>query len=328
MNLQTGVKNEVTAKEDSKLKIEGFIGHDFLYGLCRPADQWILHGKNVQVPLYALEIVNEKMEVETRYEKPDLYLDDIQIGLGRIKIVQWITDSSGQYQLQGQDTIVSNEEVPDNPLKGIGWYASKDREKIYFVQLNLDEKSKSEIKSNQTNEMSFDLSEIIELHPAEQKTPILFYAYERGHLKGITPNIAEAINMAYEYMGIVTDRDGNMIWKRVNRSPYRSIENPQERALSIEQALNELDKNQSLDQNLIMDATGCTIQQMFYFINKGIPVLAYTSPDEYVLICGYDTYNVHIFDPKTNSVSKMGIQSAQEYFTTLKNEFICEISIS
>ena len=39
---------------------------------------------------------------------------------------------------QDQDTIVCNQKVDDGELKGIGYFASQDRGRVYYVQTDSD----------------------------------------------------------------------------------------------------------------------------------------------------------------------------------------------
>ena len=44
---------------------------------------------------------------------------------------------------------------------------------------------------------------------------------------------------------------------------------------------------------------------------------------KYVLLSGYDQYNVTIYDPETQESKKMGQNDATAYFDALGNDFVC-----
>lgn len=54
-----------------------------------------------------------------------------------------------------------------------------------------------------------------------------FYAYGSGHLLKVTTDFSEALQLAYDQMGFVTDKDRNMLWNRVKRGNIRNIRDPQ-----------------------------------------------------------------------------------------------------
>ena len=61
------------------------------------------------------------------------------------------------------------------------------------------------------------------------------------------------------------------------------------------------------DGLILIDADGCSLSQVLYYIDKGIPVIAYVETGQYVLLSGYD---------------------ATEYFNNLQNDFLCALSVN
>ena len=74
---------------------------------------------------------------------------------------------------------------------------------------------------------------------------------------------------------------------------------------------------------LLLDARGANLRQVLYFIGQGYPVLAYLEDGSYLLIYGYDQYNVNICDSAGGSPQKMGLNDAEDYFSGLGNDFVC-----
>ncbi len=133
--------------------------------------------------------------------------------------------------------------------------------------------------------------------------------------------------MAYDKMGYVTDGNQHILWDRINRRPARNIKAPLEAAAGLLKNLNSFGEGGMYqDEKLtVIDGGGCSLNQMLYFIDKGIPVVAYTGPGQYVLLSAYDSYNVTIFDPATQESQKMGLTDAAAYFEGLQNDFVCGI---
>ena len=78
----------------------------------------------------------------------------------------------------------------------------------------------------------------------------------------------------------------------------------------------------------MVDARECSLSQMLYFIDKETPVIAYTGPGTYILLSGYDQYNVTLYDPQTQETAKMGLNDATEYFKALQNDFLCALTVN
>ena len=78
---------------------------------------------------------------------------------------------------------------------------------------------------------------------------------------------------------------------------------------------------------MTFDASGCSVNQVLYFIDKGIPAVAVMPGDTYLLLYGYDQYNVNIYDPATQETYKMGLGDANAYFTGAHNGFLCGLKV-
>ena len=71
----------------------------------------------------------------------------------------------------------------------------------------------------------------------------------------------------------------------------------------------------------VMDLTGCTVEQVLYFVSLGTPVLAMVD-QEAVLIVGYDEHNTILYDPAVNSTRRMGLQDSHALFAAAGNVFL------
>ena len=93
--------------------------------------------------------------------------------------------------------------------------------------------------------------------------------------------------------------------------------------------LDSFDGSRMYEEGLILiDAGGCSLSQVLYYIDKGIPVIAYVDAGQYVLLSGYDQYNVTLYDPQTQETAKMGLNDATEHFKALQNDFLCALTVN
>ena len=65
---------------------------------------------------------------------------------------------------------------------------------------------------------------------------------------------------------------------------------------------------------MILDARGCSMQQLLYFIDQNMPVLGFTENGSYLLLCGFDQYNVTVYDPASGETNKAGLNHSTELF--------------
>lgn len=324
MDLNTSQKQEISGAAEDYVQVLGFVGNDLVYGFARENDQWMENGRLRDFPMYGVYIMGENMEVVSSYQTEGTYISNVAVEGGRIHMDHMTKVSDGTYMFQSQDTIVCNEEIGEDSMKGIGWYASEDKGRVYFVEAD---HSITPVGIEIESPSAFSFDDSAELEPlgshSGEKTP-MFSAYGGGHYIGSSRNFQEAVNMAYDQMGQVVNENQYLVWDRVNRSPIVNIKDPEAKADQILQHIGDLEDSYVDDNGLMMiDAKGCTLNQILYFIDKGYPVIAYTGNDGYVLLSGYDQYNVTIYDPVLKQSQKMGLNDAAAYFESLENDFVC-----
>ena len=69
LDLETGEKYDIRGGENEYVRTLGFVGRDLVYGMTRSGDSWISNGRLQGFPMYAVEIMNDEKQRETRYEK-------------------------------------------------------------------------------------------------------------------------------------------------------------------------------------------------------------------------------------------------------------------
>ncbi len=325
-DMDTGIKQEIKTADGTVLRTLGFVQGDFVYGLARADDVWVMNGRTEELPMYALEIVDEDLNIQTRYEKGGYYLADIAVEEARIHMKRLVKMGDHEYTYHDQDTIVCNEAVEEVYMDGIGWFASEIRRKVYFVQMDQEQKNGRTVKTSVARKISYDQSEVLELNCKVQPEQMRFYAYGNGKLLGIHTDFSEAVAEAYDSMGTVTDQHQRMLWNRVNRSPIRTIRDPKAAAEELIAGMEGLEQGKETENGLvIMDARGCILNQMLYFISEGIPVVGYAEDGSYLLLYAYDQYNITVMKPDTGETYKMGLHDGAAYFEKYGNDFVCAI---
>lgn len=326
MDLESGQSQEIDGGAGENVRVLGFVGRDLVYGTARESDRWIVNGRTEEEPMYNVKIVNDQMEVETTYQKEGYYISKVSVEESRIHLDRVVRSGDQSYVPSTEDTIVCNADIGQGRMDGIGWYASQTKGKVYFVQLDGEIKSRG-IRTSVPDEISYEKADVLSLEADRSSGNMEFYAYASGQLRQVTTDFAGAIQTAYEGMGYVTDSYHRLLWSRVDRSVTRTIRDLQTASASITRHLDEIEGNQKFsDGVLVLDGRGCTMMQMLYFIDQGIPVVAYTENGGYLLLCGYDSYNVTIFNPATGEMYKAGLNDSTEYFRRLGNDFVCALA--
>ena len=174
-------------------------------------------------------------------------------------------------------------------------------------------------------ELIHDAAGLLELKSGDGSRSMEFYAYGNGRLLGISDSFSQMTALAFDKMGFVTDHKQRIIWNRIDRDNTANIRSPENAARRLTRRLEEGVNKEYENDILIFDAQGCTLHQMLYFVGKGCPVAAYTDGYQYVLITGYDQYNVTVYQPWDGSTYKLGLADGEAYFGRYKNDFVCGI---
>lgn len=324
MDLETGSKQEIKGNAGDLMRTLGFVGDDFVFGVAREGDEWIRNGRIKDLPIYSLQIMGNGSEIIKRDEPVDSYISDVEVEDGRIHLNRITRTADHAYTVSRADIIVCNKSTGIDPMEGIGWYASEERRKLYFVQVDQEIKNSRDIKISTPKTVVYDTSENLDLKANMELQGMLFYAYGGGHLLGTSQTFSEAVELAYDRMGIVTDSNQRIVWDRVNRRAIHNIKDPMMAAGRLTRYLQESSDSQTYEAGVVvLDARNCVLGQVLYFIDKGCPVLAYIGEGTSVLITGYDQYNISLYDPAAQTTTKMGLNDATEYFNRMENDFIC-----
>ena len=70
----------------------------------------------------------------------------------------------------------------------------------------------------------------------------------------------------------------------------------------------------------VVDLSGCTLEEVLYFVSHDRPVLA-ASPEGVKLIVGYDEFNTYLLNPGEDEWYYYGIQDSTDLFLSAGNEF-------
>ncbi len=321
MDMDTGAKREITGEEGNLYRPLGFVGNDLIYGISQEGDRWIQNGRVKDLPMYRIEIMDSAGKIVKEYELEDSYIAEVSVDESRIHLTQIIKTGEHSYASSKRQTIVCNEELTDEDLEGIGWYASEDRRKLYFIQLS--QEAVRDVKVTVPKKAAYEATENIELKSTIGSQELMFYAYGNSHYLGSSANFADALNMAYDSMGVVTNQNHEIVWNRVNRRPVKNIDKPATTGAPLLRHLDEFEESKWYNDGILMlDVRGCTLGQVLYFIGQGCPVAAYNDDGGLLLLTGYDQYNVTIYNPETGDSEKMGLNDASAYFSSMGNDFI------
>ncbi len=346
MNLNTGMRKEISVKGDKRLLPLGFIGEDLIYGIANYEDIREDYTGSITFPMYAVYIQNEDGEILKNYEQPGIYVIGSAIRDNLITLKRVEKDENGiDYQEIMDDQIVNNiiEESGYNSSEVV---ATQDYEKIIQLVLKGTIEPKN-LKYTEPKEVIYEGSREMEI---QVEQPIeRFYVYAKDGIIGAFTHPSDAVNLAYENAGTVINEDGRYIWKRSGRSTRNQImaikgsmldEETSALAVCLETMLSFegvsknvqslLDRRMSateiLEQNLseveALELSGVSLDAILYYVNQDIPVLVMLEEDDAMLVIGFNELNVVVMNPNNGKVYKIGMKDATQLFEQHGNLFM------
>lgn len=340
MYLSDGKKNTIKAATGEYLKPLGFIGTDFIYGIAESTDITIDISGRTAFPMYAMEIVNRDGEVLSHYENGNAYILGVEVSTGRIQVNCAVLGYDKQPMDYSTDVLLQNE-ADDSTTPSVLKTGTSDRKrKVYSINLSRSAAEDKPLTIYTPVRLLSPSANRVELaSDVRRDSDPRYFAYAYGELAAICYNVSDAIGAIYDRMGTVVDAGQNQVWARgVQRAEARITINsacvtthqdmtlvPCIQAILFQQGIT-LDATQMIEEGMsvrdildealpgkALDLSGCTLQQVLYFISAGHPVIVLTGETTADLMVGYDNYNITFYNVLDGTYYKKGRNDTAEY---------------
>ncbi len=341
-DLETGTSFDVNADSDCLIQPLGFIDTDCIYGEAYESDLLNTGSGN---PEYAfsrvmiMDSVDSSHSILKTYENPGSYVTGIVIRDGSIYLER-VVKNGDTYAETSQDTIM-NRDMQEEDLVYVSEQTSDRKQREVILQLSSDVPAANP-KLLVPKQILAEESTTLELEGI--RTVNAYYVYAKGKVLLATNDVAEAIKNADENRGVVIGENQTYIWKRGKKLTQQplTVSRPEgssssARALSamLAAAGTGADVDALLDSGKtpfeilqetvtdrhVYDLTGCSVEQTLYFAGIGMPVYARRADGDVVLLTGYDSNYVWIYDTTTKKASSRLIRTATEQFDEAGNVF-------
>lgn len=344
LDLEGEKERSIEGEGNECLKPIGFVESDFVYGVARAEDVDTDAAGNDRFPMYRVVIEDQDANVVKDYQKEGFYITKAYVEKEAIFLNREVK-AEGGYRSADQDTIKSQQ--PEDKKITVETFQSAPKQRQ--VQLAISGASDEEGKKSRVlvpREIVVNEPRNVELDVEE--TEGKYYVYNAGKIILSTPSIAEAVLSADENRGVVIGQGQRYIWSRGRKSSQPVIgaealdttglgENSLARCLAyllnakgisldVESLLAQGETprqilEETFSEQNVMDLTGCSVEQVLYYVSLGTPVLAMVNQDA-LLIVGFDEHNTILYDPAVNQVKRMGLQDSNSLFGDAGNVFL------
>lgn len=346
MDLKDGSVYEISEGASVYLLPLGFIGEDFIYGIADKEDVQVDAAGNTTFPMSSIKIMDTQEgnhEILKTYRPDAGFIGGITVS-DYIITVDLIQNNGGQYLSSGTDAIMNREaDSAENITVATTVTDVKETQFQLALKSAIDESKTKRITSKY---IILEELRLVELTPEEEDDR--FYVYVKGDVLLATDRIADAIILANENMGVVVDGSQHYIWMRARKTSQQAFTGlaPNDADVSegsivkcisamlmrkgegisvkalVENGMTPKEVLEStLKDSMVLDLTGCSVEEIIFYVSSGSPVFAMTGTDSAVLVVGYTSSTISCYDPDTGETTTKSWDSAAEWFESAGNIF-------
>lgn len=344
LDLETGEKGEIAANGEDRINLLGEIDNNIIYGFAKAADISREADGNLLIPMYKIEIADSTTKVLKEYEKDGYYVTKTLVEGNVITLERVKKSEAGQYESTSTDNILNKISQTSKAFE----VTKRITEKFlteYYISLPSGFLMKELPETDTTVNTIIKADTTLRLDEVALEG-INYTVYAHGGVEGIYDDLGTAINRANESVGVVANNSGVIVWERGVRSLQKEISNiiPIYTGNSRKDCASMLLKHKSgyaisnlgedsvydiLEKEIpesILNLTRCTLDQVLYYVNKGIPVIGMKNKNQAVLITGFDMYNITVIDPEQQRTMKIGLNDSKGLFEEAGNMFFSYLS--
>lgn len=317
IDLETGLVQEITCGENERLRPVAFMGEDLVYGTAKTSDLDLSHEGNQLFPMYRLTIVNAAGEEVKTYQPDGVYVMKAEKTENMLLLTRAVKQGEA-YTETTTDNIVSSD-TKEEVEYGAATQKStrKGGETILRVGQSLSDKKVQTVNAKLLTGGDGTSIAI----PVNQKHEQLYYVYARGSLESIWTSAGEAIRRADEQVGVVVNDAKEFVWERGNKEDTAQIPVENIPVAFQSGSMDTAALTSALGKTAI-DLTGCTLDEILYFVSNKRPVLA-AADGGCVIITGYDDYgNLILLKPGETETYFYGPEDSQALFEAAGNQFV------
>ena len=337
MNLKNASVYDIKAKKGAYILPLGFIDEDFIYGAAKKDKVMVAAAGNTVFPMKNLTIMDtseNSHSILKTYEPSRGSIGSISVEDYTITI-HLIKKSGGHYVAAGTDAIMNRE--GDTEEKVTVGSTVTDRKETQYQLMMKNGADASKIKMLTSKSVLLENPRDVSVKNKESQE--YFYVYKKGDVLLATDEIADAIVCANNHMGVVVDSKQQYVWMRARKSAQTAfsslkVNDADKSSSSVVQAVSamlnyrgnglsvkELIDNggtpksaieNTLKDSVVLDISGCTVEEILFYVSKGSPVFAMTGTDSAVLVTGYTSGSIYYYDPQTHSTRSKSYKDADD----------------
>ncbi len=342
LNLDTANSLVVSSKKKQSIIVLGTIDSNIVYGYVKNKDIYESTGGEIVRPAYKLVISDCDGNILREYKNKNIYVigatvDNNVIRLTRVKKV------NGKFKPTANDDIM-NQKTSKKPSINITTRVTEKALTEKYISTGYMLKQKPSVDATEYIMVADNTTLHLKNTGSNSEK---YYVYAYGGITASMANPSEAIQLADEQMGVVMDNKSHIVWERGGKYISKELSNityPSNSPSSIKSCTNMLLQaaqqtisiNELEGQSIIsmlskyleqpVNLTGCTLDEVLYFVSNEKPVIGMLNNSHAVLITAYTSSTVTWMDPATMHSKTMPLANAENMFKNAGYVFVSYIS--
>ncbi len=343
--LDLNSEKEITVKsnKNESIRVLGTIDSNIVYGFVKNKDIYESTDGEQIMPVYKMVIADCLSKVLKVYKKKNIYItkssvDDNVIHLKRVRKI------GSRFKRISDDDVMNQK---NTTVKSVDLTSRVMDKTLTEKYISLPSGFIMKAMPTVTSTKFVMVTENTTLHLSTIKQQELkYYVYAFGGITTSLDNAGDAIRLADTQMGVVMDSQSHIVWERGGKFLSKTLS-----GIHTVTATNGTSSMQACVQMLLqasqvtasqtgrsgamevlrkyldnpVNLTGCTVDEILYFVSNEKPVIAMKNATDAVLITAYDTSSVTWFDPTTGHSTKMSLSTAESHFKAAGYVFISYI---
>lgn len=354
LDLENGNEKIIYAPTGNNIIILGNIDLNIIYGYCETRDITKKKDGSYQTPLYKIEIANSLANVEKDYEKKGYYVVNSRVEDNVIELERVKKEIEGGKQsfIEAESDYILNKIVDTRQPISILSRTTEEAFTEQYISLPSGFVMKEEPSTATVSNTIISQDTTLYLSKANHNEVDIYFVYARGEIVASYEKASDAIIHADNCFGVVVNKEQQIIWARGvklvrseiklnNSDKVSSNINSISACINMMLSYNKLSEGLKKDFNVedsiydvlteslgnkAINLSGCTLEEILYFISEKKPVIAMKDKKNAVLIIAYDEFNISIMDPSIQKVIKMGLNDSAKLFKEAGNIFISYIN--
>lgn len=338
----------------------GFMDNDVVYGAAKVSDITTDYTGKTVIPMYCVRIQDQNGNILKDYRQDGIYVLGLEKSENMLILQRLAKDPETGMLVEAPDDQIVNNKTATTLKNVLSSVVTESTETTYQTVLyKAADTDGSEVKVTNPKEVVFEGSRDVTLTNVDPLKR--YYVYAKGNLTGIYTSASESVNEASGLYGVVVNKQMKYVWEKGDRKTSAKLsdlevsasaggeEDGQEEESSeddsqaiyakcldtmlkyggvyksTEDEIRTKSIVRVLSDNLdadVLDLSGCSLDDVLYYVSHGTPVMAMTGEGKAVVIIGYDAKNTILYDPSQERVYKMGMNDSGGMFERAGNRFI------